>query len=112
MTVIAYSPLAQGLLTGKYGRGKVPKGFLRRTYIYMRYGRLSKITDLLRALQEISMRKGASLPQIALSWVIRHPNVVAIRGAKRVENVKQNAEASAIELNEDELEIIEKYASK
>ena len=108
LTVIAYSPLAQGLLTGKYGPGKAPKGFLRRNYIYMRYGRLSRISNLLSVLEEISMIKGASISQIALGWVIRHPNVVAIPGAKREEHVKQNAEASSIELGEDELEMIER----
>ena len=69
LTVIAYSPLAQGLLTGKYGPGKMPKGLFRRAFIHFRYGRIKKITNLVEVLEEIS-RKGVPVSQIALSWLL------------------------------------------
>jgi len=112
LTVIAYSPLAQGLLTGKYGPGKMPNGFFRRAFIYVRYGRIGEITNLVEVLKEISSRKGASISQIALSWVLRHSNVVAIPGAKREEHVKQNAESAELELSNKELETLEKFLPK
>ncbi len=106
LTVIAYSPLAQGLLTGKYGPGKMPNGFFRRAFIYFRYGKIEKITNLLEVLEEISSRNQVSISQVVLSWVIRHENVMAIPGAKREEHVKQNAASAELELSKEDLNML------
>ena len=45
---------------------------------------------------------GASIPQVALAWLIRHPNVVAIPGASSVEQLRRNVEAADLELADDE----------
>ena len=106
ITLIAYSPIAQGLLTGKYGPGKMPKGLQRKIWMRFRYGRAEKLERLLQILKEISRNRGVTIPQVALNWVIRHHNVVAIPGAKREEHVKENAAAAECELSDEELKKI------
>lgn len=101
MTLIAYSPLAQGLLAGKY-RKRRPRSLMRRFFSYLKYWR-SGISDILRVLEEICAERGVNIPQVALSWVIRHENVIAIPGAKKKEHVVQNAKASDLVLSEEEL---------
>ncbi|RLG40711.1 MAG: aldo/keto reductase [Thermoproteota archaeon] len=107
ITLIAYSPLAQGLLTGKYGPGRMPKGLQRRVMIALRYGGSKRLARILEVLGEIARRRGVTVPQVSLNWVLRSPAVVAIPGAKREEHVRQNVGAVGWSLTQDELEAIE-----
>ena len=66
---------------------------------------------LLDALREIAGRHDATAAQIALAWVIRHPNVVVIPGASTVAQLERNAAASDIELDDDEAERLEATAA-
>ncbi len=101
ITIIAYSPLAQGLLTGKYGPGRMPRGLQRRFMIWVSYRKINwSIVDELRKMAEA---RNATPAQVALSWVIRHKGVVAIPGAKDVRHVKENVAALDIALKEEEL---------
>jgi aryl-alcohol dehydrogenase-like predicted oxidoreductase len=76
--IIAYSPLAQGLLTGRYGPGRRPSGGLRRLNTAFAPGRLAALADLGESLREVARGLGATPSQVALAWVTRHPNVLAI----------------------------------
>jgi len=98
--VIAYSPLGQGALSGKY-QDSAPKNFRRMRSNFNAAGR-ARFAPLVAALREIGGRHGATPAQVALAWLIRKPNVVAIPGASSVRQLEENAAASEIELSEDD----------
>jgi 1-deoxyxylulose-5-phosphate synthase len=109
---LAFSPLGQGVLTGKYRRGEsVPEGS-RATSERMGWAMDSYLRDDVLAavdrLRPIADGLGITLAQLALAWVLREPNVAsAIVGASRPEQVEQNAAASGIELDEATLAAID-----
>ena len=96
--VIAYSPLAQGLLSGRYGPGQRPTGLRARTGAF-RKENLERSAPLLDVLREVASAHRATPAQIALAWLVRHPNVVVIPGASSVEQAEQNAASADIELS-------------
>jgi L-glyceraldehyde 3-phosphate reductase len=107
---IAFSPLAQGLLTNRYlrdipegSRASKPHGFLRPNEITPE--RRAQIA----ALQEIAVARGQSLAQMAITWVLRHPTMTsALVGASRVTQLEENLAAiSAPPLTKDEQKRIE-----
>jgi aryl-alcohol dehydrogenase-like predicted oxidoreductase len=98
---IVWSPLAQGVLSGKYLPGHKPPADTRATSDSM--GQMMQnwlTTPILEAVQKlkpIAEASGCSLPQFALAWVLREPNVAsAIVGASRPEQLEENAAASAL----------------
>jgi len=98
---IVWSPLGQGVLTGKYDPDQPPPAGTRATSEEMG-GFIQRLMqpDLLRAvrnLKPIAEEAGLTLPQFALAWVLREPNVAsAIIGASRPEQVLENAHASGL----------------
>ena len=100
-TVIAYSPLAQGALSGRYRGGDAPGG-VRSLNPLFTPANLGRLRPLLDALQDVAATHGATPSQIALAWTIHGPNVVAIPGAKNVAQLESNAAAADIELSDDE----------
>jgi len=109
---IVWSPLAQGVLTGKYRPGEVPPPDSRATSARMgsMMGRWldDDILEAVEHVRPVAEQAGLTLPQLALAWVLREPNVAsAIVGASRPEQVEANASASGIELSEDTLRAID-----
>ncbi|MET8910815.1 aldo/keto reductase [Micromonospora sp. NPDC004551] len=100
--VIAYSPLAQGFLSGRYDARNPPAGAVRRANPYFLPENLDRGTELIATLREVADAHDATPSQIALAYVLRHPNVVAIPGASGVEQVERNAAAAEIDLADDE----------
>ncbi|BCJ58377.1 aldo/keto reductase [Micromonospora endophytica] len=100
--VIAYSPLAQGFLSGRYDAHHPPTGAVRRANPYFLPENLERGTALIETLRQVAAAHDATPSQIALAYVLRHPNVVAIPGASSVEQVERNAAAAEIDLTEDE----------
>ena len=98
--VIAYSPLAQGLLSGKYLE-TTPRNLRRLRPAFSTSSR-ARLRPLIAALGEIATRHGATPAQISLAWLIRKPSVVAIPGASSVQQMEQNAAAADIELTDEE----------
>jgi aryl-alcohol dehydrogenase-like predicted oxidoreductase len=98
--VVAYSPLGQGVLAGRSDFGGT-SGFARPQ------ARLARRRDGLDPLQVVIRRvadaHGATPAQVALAWVISHPNTVAIPGARTIEQLEENAAAADLELSEEEL---------
>ena len=96
---IVWSPLGQGVLTGKYDPDQPPPQGTRATSEEMG-GFIQRLMqpDLLRAVQRlkpIAEQAGLSLPQFSIAWILREPNVAsAIIGASRPEQVHENAKAS------------------
>jgi aryl-alcohol dehydrogenase-like predicted oxidoreductase len=98
--IIAYSPLAQGLLSGRYQQAP-PRNFrrIRRTFSA---GSRERAQPLISALGEIGARHAATHAQVALAWLIRKPNVIAIPGASSVRQLEDNVAAADLELSEDD----------
>src|SRR3978361_708736 len=99
--VIAYSPLAQGLLGGRYGRDNRPGG-VRAANSLFRTENLQRVAPLLDVLREVAAAHDARPAQIALAWLLSLPRVVVIPGASSVEQMEFNAAAADIELTAEE----------
>ena len=101
--VIAYSPLAKGLLSGRYDATNLPKDTARRNDPLFVPENVTRAHDLIETLRTISKNHDAQPAQVALAWVISRPNVIAIPGASSVEQLELNAQAADLELSIDEL---------
>ena len=98
--IIAYSPLGQGLLSGKYQKSP-PRNFRRARRAFSDESR-QRLQPLVDALFEIAAKHGATSSQVALAWLIRKPNVVAIPGASNVRQLEENVAAADIALTDDD----------
>jgi aryl-alcohol dehydrogenase-like predicted oxidoreductase len=106
---VVFSPLAQGVLTGKYKPGQAPpegsratdtKGGANFISRFMNDDVLSRVEQL----QPVAADVGVSLANLALAWVLHNPNVsTAIIGASRPEQVRENVKASGIKLDDEVL---------
>lgn len=104
--IMAYSPLAQGWLTGKYTlETKSPKGVRRRNRVFRKQN-MKRGANLLNTLKEIADNYQVSVSQVALNWVIRNPVVIAIPGAKSIQQVQSNTAAIDFELSSHDVERI------
>ena len=110
--VIAYSPLAQGLLSGRYQADSPPENRVRATNPLFLPENLRRAGDLIAVLREVADAHSATPAQIALAWVIRHPAVVAIPGASSVEQVESNAAAADITLTEDQYQALQAASAR
>jgi aryl-alcohol dehydrogenase-like predicted oxidoreductase len=100
---IVWSPLAQGILTGKYAPGRPPPADSRAASesmgVFMSRRLTERNLEKVEALRPIAREVGLSLAQLALAWVLRRPEVSsAIIGATRPEQVEENARASGVTL--------------
>jgi aryl-alcohol dehydrogenase-like predicted oxidoreductase len=98
--VIAYSPLGQGLLSGKY-LDSAPSNFRRFRREFSASNR-ARVAPLIGALREIGDRHKATPAQVSLAWLIRKPNVVAIPGASSLHQLEENAAAGDVELSDED----------
>lgn len=101
--VIAYSPLAQGLLSGRYDPDHRPTAMRANSAAFLPEN-LRRARPLLDALREIAGHHEATPAQVALAWLIRHPNVVVIPGASTVAQLERNVAAADLELTDEEAE--------
>ena len=99
--IIAYSPLAQGVLGGRYDSGNLPTDF-RAANPQFSGASFERVAPLLDVLRAVARGHEATPAQIALAWLLHLPNVIAIPGARSVEQVEANAAAADIELSQDE----------
>jgi len=99
--VIAYSPLAQGLLGGRYDADHRPGG-VRATNPLFGTENLRRVQPLLDVVREVAAAHDAKPAQIALAWLLGLPRVVVIPGASSVEQMEFNAAAAELRLADDE----------
>ncbi|ADU94353.1 MULTISPECIES: aldo/keto reductase family protein [Geobacillus] len=109
---IVFSPLAQGVLTGKYKRGQALPADSRaadpRANTFIQGLLNDEVLTKVEQLEKIAAELGITLSQLALAWVLRQPNVAsALIGASRPEQVEENVKAVDVVLSEDVLEKIE-----
>jgi len=103
ITILAYSPMAQGLLTGKFGADhRFEAGDVRARNKLFQPDMHARVQDALSKLIPIAQRKGITLGQLALSWVTSHPGTCAIAGARNADQAIENAAAGAISLSDEE----------
>jgi myo-inositol catabolism protein IolS len=104
ITVLAYSSMAQGILTGKFGRRpEFEKGDHRQKNRLFNPDIYPHVIKALDSLREIADEHKISLGQLALAWVISHDGVCAIAGARHETQVRQNAQAMGVELTDEDL---------
>jgi aryl-alcohol dehydrogenase-like predicted oxidoreductase len=115
ISIIAYSPLDQGVLTGRFhedpGAIKSVSG-LRKYRGFFRSGFLARSRGVIEALKEIAGRRGATPAQIALNWLFSFhgDTVVVIPGATRVAQAALNAASTSIALTKDELDHLDRVS--
>lgn len=108
VTILAYSPLAQGLLTGKYTMSNPPTGARSFDKRFQTAG-LIKLQPVLDKLNELGEKYSKTPAQVALNWLICQPGVIPIPGIKTAAQVDQNAGAMGWELSEiDAIELRQK----
>lgn len=115
ITIITWSPLEQGLLTGRFQRDpssidKLP--WMRRYRLKIQKSILTKTLPLIDAMEQIGKVHNASVAQVALSWLIHAhgDTVVAIPGASSIAQVVQNAGAMQVKLTGEEIERLNKIS--
>jgi 1-deoxyxylulose-5-phosphate synthase len=109
---IVWSPLAQGVLTGKYRPGEPPPKDSRAASEsmsdFISWLVEPRVLEAVERLRPVAEQAGLTMPQLALAWVLRQPNVAsAIVGASRPEQVHANASASGIVLSADTLAAVD-----
>ncbi|MFX0209248.1 MAG: aldo/keto reductase [Candidatus Hodarchaeota archaeon] len=107
ITIMAYSPLGQGWLTGKYSAGNTPGGTRRRNRLFSKRN-FKRGEQVLSLIREIAENHQVTMAQIALNWVIRNPIVIAIPGAKSLAQLETNTGSTEFELTNDEIARIKK----
>lgn len=108
VTLIAYSPLAQGLLTGKYSPENPPPGVRGRRYSR---ARLAQIQPLVSLLREIGAGHGGKTPaQVAINWVICK-GAVPIPGAKNPHQARENIGALGWRLSDEEVRALDEASA-
>ncbi|MBK7213131.1 MAG: aldo/keto reductase [Bacteroidales bacterium] len=114
--ILCWSPLSGGFFTGKYRKsGEEGKGRrVNKNAASMKYWSLDEERGfrILDVLENISLKKGKNIASIALAWVLHKPMVSSlIIGATNLQQLKENAQASGIKLDAEDLEMLEKVSA-
>ncbi|MGI6590117.1 MAG: aldo/keto reductase [Eggerthellaceae bacterium] len=108
---VAFSPMANGLLTGKYGKGQA----FDKKYDYR--SNMPQFTDegyeknraLIKLLEDIAAEKQATAGQVSMAWMLcKKPYIVPIPGTRKIERLKENAGAADVKLTADEVSKIDR----
>lgn len=109
--IIAYSPMARGLLTGKYFADAKLKGDDHRHGYFARFD-LPRVKAFLDAIAPIAAAKGATLSQLVLRWTTMQPGItVVLAGARNAQQAEGNAHAMDISISPDEMAFINSQLS-
>ena len=114
ISIIAYSPLQRGLLTGKIKPGhQFAAGDHRPGTKFYKEENIKKINQFLEQIKPIAEGKNASLSQLVLRWTIEQPGItIALAGARNAEQAVQNARAINVKLSAGEMETINELLSR
>jgi aryl-alcohol dehydrogenase-like predicted oxidoreductase len=104
IALIAYSPLAQGVLTGKYRNGNTPLPSLPRRRVSQRgFGKLENVEPLFLAMEEAAQAHNKTLAQVSLNWLLETDvHIIPIPGAKTLRQAQENAGTLGWRLNDVE----------
>lgn len=108
LTVLAYSSLAQGLLTGKFGPDhRFPEGDVRGSNKLFQGETYPRAQAALAQLRPIAAKYDTSLGNLALAWLIAQPQTCAIVGARNGEQAMENAQAATLNLSPEDIAAID-----
>jgi myo-inositol catabolism protein IolS len=108
ISIIAYSSLAQGLLTGKFAPDhKFEDGDIRAKNKLFQGEHYQRAQAALEQLRSIAERHGCTLAQLSLAWLIAQPQTSAIVGARNAKQATQNAQAAAVNLASEDIQAID-----
>lgn len=112
--IIGYSPLAQGLLTGKFHRANRPgQGDNRSHSVLFKNKTYERALEAVEALKPIAEKYGRSTGQLAIQWVLSQPGVTsAIVGARNTDQVRDNARAADFKISPEDLAAIDKIGQR
>ncbi len=109
--LMVWSPLAGGLLSGKYGRNVQGPEDSRRVSFDFPPVNKEKAFDIIEVMQVIAQEKGTSVARIALAWLLHQPAVTSvIIGAKKIEQLEDNLLATDVKLSVDELQRLDEVS--
>ena len=104
--LMVWSPLAGGLLSGKYGQGGAEAGSRRQSFDFPPVDR-ERADVVIAAMRPLAEARGVSVAQVALAWLLHQPQVTSvIVGAKRPDQLADNVGATRLELSADELKVL------
>jgi aryl-alcohol dehydrogenase-like predicted oxidoreductase len=113
ITFVAYSPLGRGFLTGRFrSPADIPAGDWRHNNPRFQGENFQQNLALVHRIEKIATRKGCTPAQLALAWLLAHPNVVPIPGSTHRSRVEENAAAADVHLTSGDIAEIEEIAPK
>ncbi len=113
-SILAYSPLQLGMLTGKMKPGKkFNEGDLRNDSFYFKDENIKRINAFLDKIKPLANEKNATLTQIVIRWTLEQPGItITLVGARNSKQAKENAKAADIHLSSEEIDCITKELNK
>ena len=110
--LLPWSPLAGGLLSGKFGRGiPAPAGSRRATFDFPPVDR-ERAYDCIDAMRPMADKRGVSVARVAIAWLLHQPVVTSVViGAKRIEQLEDNIAATSLSLDPEELATLDKVSA-
>lgn len=109
--ILAWSPIAKGLLAAKYSATRRPKDRIRGDEALFKPANLRAMQPLFHVLREAAKAHGKTPAQVALRWLAEHPGVVPIPGVKRPEQAEENAGAAGWSLTRSERTLLDRTSS-
>jgi aryl-alcohol dehydrogenase-like predicted oxidoreductase len=106
VTIIAYSPIEMGLLTGKYNVGNRPGGIRRFNTKFSKMG-MRKVAPFLATLRETARPECGTMAQASLAWLLKDPNVVVIPGAKNPRQAEENVGAASCHIPDEQVKVLD-----
>jgi len=108
ISILAYSPLAQGLLTGKFAPNhQFAPGDNRGSHRLLEPDNYQRVQEALEKLRPIARQYNCTLGQLALAWLISHPQVHAIVGARSLRQAQENVQSGEIQISLEDFTKIE-----
>jgi len=114
ITIVAYSPLARGLVTGRYkSLDDFEEDDSRRVFPKCRPENYPKILDVVKKIEAIGQKHNATAGQVTLAWILAQgDDFVVIPGTKKIKYVKENMGAAEVKLSEDEIKAVRKISEE
>jgi len=111
ITVLAYSPLARGLLAGRYDPKRRPTDEVRTGAVLFRTKNLRAVAPLLQSMKDIARLRGRTPAQVALGWLRSHPGVIPIPGIKRPSQAEELSQTTSFSLTSRERQGLDRLSS-
>jgi myo-inositol catabolism protein IolS len=112
ITILAWSPIAQGALSGKYSSKNIPTGDVRAENILFTYQNMLQVEKVVAVLSKIATSHMCSVSQVALNWLASNPIVVPIPGVKNPAQARENALSLDFQLSGQEMSEIDQISKE